>query len=152
VVSVRGGTYYLDRPLKFGPDDSGTEKSPTIYQAFGDERPLLSGGVRITRWRVTPKGWWQARLDDVRAGKWSFSQLFVDNQRRYRPRLPKSGYYRVSDQLGKNQFGFAGDDIRAEWDDGDDVEVLSFVDWAAPRMRIAAVLPAERRVMFTGRS
>src|SRR5262245_13152622 len=25
-VMVRGGTYYLDSPLEFGPEDSGTEK------------------------------------------------------------------------------------------------------------------------------
>jgi hypothetical protein len=43
LVSVRGGVYYLDQPLSFGPEDSGTERSPTIYKAFGDERPVLSG-------------------------------------------------------------------------------------------------------------
>src|SRR5580700_10517323 len=46
VVAVRGGIYHLDQPLKLGPEDSGTETSPTIYAAFGDERPVLSGGVR----------------------------------------------------------------------------------------------------------
>ena len=152
VVAVRGGTYHLDQPLTFGPDDSGTEKSPTIYQAFGDERPLFSGGVRITRWHVSPEGWWRAKLDDVRAGKWSFAQLFVDDQRRYRPRLPKRGYYSIAEQIGRNQFRFAGNDIHAQWGDRSDVEVLSFIDWAAPRLRIASVLPSEHRVVFTGRS
>ena len=47
LVSVRGGVYYVDQPLRFGPEDSGTERSPTISKAFGDERPVLSGGVRI---------------------------------------------------------------------------------------------------------
>jgi hypothetical protein len=70
LVSVRGGVYYLDQPLVFGPDDSGTERSPTIYRAFGDERPVLSGGVRITHWQVTADGRWQTTLDDVQAGEW----------------------------------------------------------------------------------
>ena len=50
VVTVRAGTYFIDQPLAFGPDDSGTEKSPTIYAAWGDERPVISGGVRIGNW------------------------------------------------------------------------------------------------------
>ena len=27
-VVLRGGTYYLDAPLEFGPEDSGTEQAP----------------------------------------------------------------------------------------------------------------------------
>jgi hypothetical protein len=152
VVSIRGGTYYLDQPLKLGPDDSGTEKSPTIYKSFRDERPVLSGGVRITHWQVTPEGRWQTTLDEVRSGKWSFTQLFVDEQRRDRPRLPKRGYYHIAEQLGRGQFGFAGDEIRAEWANLGDVEILPFHEWAAPRLRIANVVPAEHRVLFTGQS
>ena len=32
-VVLRGGTYYLDQTLEFGPDDSGTEKAPVVYAA-----------------------------------------------------------------------------------------------------------------------
>lgn len=151
-VSVRGGVYYLDQPLRFGPEDSGTERSPTIYEAFGDERPVLSGGVRITHWQVTAEGRWQTTLDGVQTGKWSFTQLFVNDQRRYRPRLPRQGYYHIAEQLGQREFGFAGDEIRADWANVNDVEVISFHDWAASRMRIGSVIPAQRRVVFTGQS
>lgn len=152
VVSIRGGTYYLDQPLNLGPEDSGTERSPTIYKAFGDERPVLSGGVRITHWQVTPEGYWQTTLDDVRSGKWSFAQLFVNGQRRDRPRLPKQGYYHVAEELGRSQFEFASGEIHDEWADVGEIEVLMFHKWAASRMRIASVNSAERRVVFTGRS
>lgn len=152
VVSVRGGVYYLDQPLEFRPEDSGTENSPTVYEAFGDERPVLSGGVRIANWTVDAEGRWQTTLEEARSGKWSFAQLFVDDQRRFRPRLPKQGYYYVAEQLGRNQFGFADQDIRADWDNLRDVEVLAFHKWSASRMRIAAVMPEQRRVAFTGQS
>ena len=149
VVSIRGGTYYLSQPLTFGPEDSGKENSPTIYEAFSNETPVLSGGVRITRWQLTNEGNWRTTLDEVRSGRWSFAQLFVDDQRRYRPRLPERGYYHIAEQLGRGQFGFANDDIRAEWDNLDDVEVLAFHVWAVPRMRIRSVAAAEHRVVFT---
>ncbi len=90
VVALRGGTYWLDRPIVFDPTDSGTPTAPVVYQAYGDERPVLSGGIRITGWKVVG-GRWQAVLDDVKSGRWSFAQLFVDDQRRPRPRLPKQG-------------------------------------------------------------
>jgi len=32
-VILRGGTYYLDSPLEFGPQDSGTEHAPVVYGA-----------------------------------------------------------------------------------------------------------------------
>src|SRR5262249_14642834 len=32
-VELRGGVYYLDSPLEFGPEDSGTEKDPVVYAA-----------------------------------------------------------------------------------------------------------------------
>ena len=97
VVALRGGVYYLREPLVFEPADSGTAEAPVVYQAYGDERPVLSGGVRIpfggAGWKPTPDGRWQVVLDDVKSGKWSFAQLFVNDQRRFRPRLPKQGYY-----------------------------------------------------------
>ena len=49
IVEVRGGTYWLAEPVQFGPEDSGSEKSPVVYQAHGDERPVLSGGRRHHR-------------------------------------------------------------------------------------------------------
>ena len=152
VVAIRGGTYNLDRPLRFGPEDSGTQASPTVYQGFGEERPVLSGGIRITEWQVTPEGHWRATVEDVRSGKFSFAQLFVNGQRRERSRLPKEGYYSIAVQLGNNQFGFTGDEIRADWANLDDVEVLAIHKWSASRMRIASVFPTEHRVVFTGRS
>lgn len=152
VVSIRGGAYYLTEALTFAPEDSGTKRSPTIYQAFANECPVLSGGVRITDFEITQEGSWQTTLDEVRSGRWSFAQLFVEGQRRYRPRLPGQGYYYIAEQLGRREFGFADGDIAADWANLDDVEVLAFHDWAAPRMRIRSVVPAEHRVVFTSPS
>ena len=42
VVAIRGGTYYLQKPITFGPEDSGSKKAPVIYRAYRDERPVFS--------------------------------------------------------------------------------------------------------------
>ena len=43
-VVLRGGTYYLNSPLEFGPEDSGTEQAPVVYAARAGEKVVLSGG------------------------------------------------------------------------------------------------------------
>jgi len=151
-VAIRGGTYYLSKPLTFTPEDSGTVTSPSVYRAYGAERPVLSGGTRITQWHVTAEGRWETTLEEVRSGKWQFSELFVNDQRRDRPRLPKQGYFHVARRVDRSQFDFADRDIRADWSNLGDVEVLVFHDWSASRLRIASVRPDEHRIVFTGES
>ena len=159
VVAVRGGWYFLPQPLQFAPADSGTPQAPVVYQAYGQERPILSGGQRIQGWKIDAQGRWHAVLPDVKSGAWNFAQLFVNDQRRSRPRLPKQGYYHVAEKLppspaahnrGFDGFKFAADDLRADWANLSDVEVLAFHQWTASRLRIAQVNTAEHAVRFTG--
>ena len=156
VVEIRGGTYYLSQPIVFHPEDSDT-----IYRAYPGERPVLSGGRPITGWKVGPDGRWQTTLADVKEGRWNFAQLFVNDQRRFRSRLPAKGYYLVDRQLppsaeaGKHGFdglGFSGEEIKPSWTNLGDVEVLVFQQWSAARMRIAKIDPGEHTVRFTGQT
>ncbi|MCR4411840.1 MAG: right-handed parallel beta-helix repeat-containing protein [Thermoguttaceae bacterium] len=158
VVALRGGTYFLDKPLVFEPADSGTPAAPVVYQALADERPVLSGGVRLSAWKVAD-GRWQLMLDEVKNGKWDFCQLFVNDQRRFRPRLPKQGYYTIADAVppkvagrGDDRFRFEGEQIRKDWANLGDVEVLPFHQWTMSRLRIAEVDPQGHVVTFTGSS
>jgi len=159
VVMVRGGTYYLQDTLILTPEDSGSEESPTIYTAYPGERPVLSGGVRLADWKVTPQGYWQTTLPSVAAGKWSFCQLWVNGQRRYRPRLPKDTYYFIeaeapptpeSQGKGYDRFVFKEGEIRADWHNPTDIDVLVFHIWTMSRLRIKAVDEATRTVTFGG--
>src|SRR5262245_4810715 len=40
---LRAGTYYLDSPLEFGPEDSGSRDAPVVYAAAAGEKVTLSG-------------------------------------------------------------------------------------------------------------
>src|SRR4051794_13429801 len=44
-VWLRGGTYYLSEKLVFRAGDSGSQTVPVVYQAYGQEQPVISGGV-----------------------------------------------------------------------------------------------------------
>src|SRR5258708_22254247 len=48
-VLLRGGTYYLAKKLVFGAEDSGSRAAPVVYQAYGQEQPVISGGVRLEK-------------------------------------------------------------------------------------------------------
>ena len=50
-VLVRGGRYFLARPLTLGPADSGTERSPIVYAALPGEKVVISGGRPVAGWR-----------------------------------------------------------------------------------------------------
>jgi len=158
VVAIRGGCYSFSEPLHFGPEDSGTAQSPIVYQAYGDERPVLSGGVKLDGWRLSGDGRWHVGLPDVKAGKWLFTQLFVNDQRRFRPRLPRHGYYTIAKEMPPSEkngrkwverFGYAGNDVRPEWA-GSDVEVVTLCAWFAARRHIAALDAAQRVVTLAG--
>lgn len=157
VVEIRGGFYELAEPLVFEPADSGTAQSPVIYRAAEGQRPILSGGRRITGWQIGDDGRWRVTLPEVKAGRWSFLQLFVNDQRRLVARLPKRGYFTVADEIkppagapGYTQFVYHEGDLRPDWANREDVIVHAFHVWCDSQMRIASLDPAKRVVTFTG--
>ena len=159
-VVLRGGTYYLDWPLEFGPEDSGTEQAPVVYRAAAGERVVLSGGRRITggRWgEVNGRKAWIVDVPEVKEGKWSFRQLFVNGERRPRTRLPKQGEYRIESLPGytgdflrspTKQFVYAPGDIVPAWRNLRDVEIVGITRWLDNRLPIEGVDGGTRTVTF----
>src|SRR5258708_6527776 len=45
-IQLRGGNFFLSEPLVMRPEDSGL-----TLEAYSRERPVISGGRRITGWR-----------------------------------------------------------------------------------------------------
>jgi hypothetical protein len=163
-VRIRTGTYYLDEPLVFGPADSGTPECPITYAAYGRERPRISGGRRITGWKPSEangKRAWAVTIPEVIAGDWYFHQLFVNDHRRPRTRLPKEGYYHwtalpevtadVKWNQGQPQAEFADGEIK-RWRNLSDVEVIVPQLWITSRMPIADVDDQQRLVTFGKKS
>lgn len=157
VVMVRKGVYLLNEPLVFTPEDSGSAESPTIFTAYPGEKPVLSGGVALLGWKVNAQGHWELVLPEVARGEWNFIQLWVNGERRYRPRLPKNGYFTIAEAIqppegksGWDRFRFREGDLRPDWYSLQDVEVLAVQVWSLARLRIAQVDTANRVVTFTG--
>ena len=159
-VVLRGGTYYLDSPLEFGPEDSGTEKAPVVYAAAAGEKVVLSGGRRLEggRWgEVNGRRAWVVDIPEVKEGRWRFRQLFVNGARRPRTRLPKQGEYRIESLPGytgdflrspTKQFVYAPGNIVPTWRNLQDVEIVGITRWLDNRLPIESVNAQTRTVTF----
>jgi len=88
-VMVREGTYYLTKPFRLGPEDSGTLESPITYLAYPGEIVTLSGGRKLEcRWEPYQNGIMRCRLPGFSGKRIAFTQLFVNGKRQTRARYP----------------------------------------------------------------
>ncbi|QNN21981.1 right-handed parallel beta-helix repeat-containing protein [Planctomycetales bacterium ZRK34] len=146
-VILRGGVYQLAEPIVFGPEDSGTPESPITYRAASGEKPVLSGGRPITGWQVGDDGIWRTTIPAVKAGQWSFSELFVDGTRATRARFPNEGYLHI-EQVGEDNrtnFTYTAGDL-PDINDADGAQLVFLHDWSISRVRIASIDPKTRTV------
>ena len=115
-VAIKSGFYYIDEPIVFGEEDSGTENCPITY--YGDNsnngnRPILSGGKIVEgSWRDEGNGIYSIPYDRDK----KLRALYVNGQRCYMTTNAKTargfggyGSYSVS----KDQVSWAWDDVEA---------------------------------------
>jgi hypothetical protein len=169
VVQLRGGTYRRVAPWVLRPEDSGTEASPVVYTAGPGEQPVISGGRVLGGWQQEGS-LWKTELPEVRRGSCYFRQLFVNGQRRARTRFPKEGVLTVAglppqntgswmgnlpekkSEWDRRSFGFKPGDLRKDWRNLEDVEVVVLQFWMESRLRIKHLDEASRVAVFTGGS
>jgi len=96
-VFIADGTYYFSEPIVFTAQDSGTATAPIIYQAQRGAQPVFSGGRVIRDFSKYKEGIWKAFIPEVKAGRWYFQQLFVNDRRARRARTPNEFYYHMLD-------------------------------------------------------
>ncbi|MBO4897695.1 MAG: fibronectin type III domain-containing protein, partial [Clostridia bacterium] len=82
VVSIAGGTYYMDEPLSFRKEDSGKNGHRVIWQ--GVDRPLISGGKEVTGFVPSQDhpGLYEANVDGVDR----IMQIYVNGKKRWMAR------------------------------------------------------------------
>ena len=84
-VRLGGGSYYLQSPITFESQDSGSADAPVIYIAQPGEDVVISGGRSLAlHWVPYKNGIMKA---SVPAGL-NFTQMFVNGKRQIRARYP----------------------------------------------------------------
>ena len=143
VVYVKGGTYQLDKTLRFGPRDGGNSQHSVTYAAAAGEKVILSGGREIRGWKQGADGLWTVDLPEVKSGKWFFRQLYADGERLPRGRYPEEGFLKiksVSQDYMKLQFT---EPLPERNFGGQDTEVVVVQNWSISRELIAQSNPQE---------
>ena len=176
-VNIRRGTYVLKKPLVFTHLDSGTQDSEgnqfkgvlktdnsVTWAAYRNEKPVISGGRRIKglrKQKLNGRTVWVADIPEVKHGKWTFHQLWVNGRRRFRPRLPRDGFYRIAGlpdlkpqapyNKGQRRFVYREGDIQ-RWAHLRDVEIVVLTRWVESRMRIRSLNEKKRLVNLDRKS
>jgi parallel beta-helix repeat protein len=141
-VALRGGTYFLAEPLVFKPEDSDV-----TWTAAPNEKVVISGGRRLAGWKVDG-GLWTMKTD------LRFNQLFIDGKRRTRARTPNEGeFFHVDGEITLDKpakLKYREGDLRPEWAERGDVEVLALQKWAEIRMPIRGIDAVARTATLSG--
>ena len=153
-VVLASGEYPVMEPVEIGAGLDGV-----VFRSADREHPAVVTGGRVIRgWEAGTDGVWRVRLADVAAGRWNFSQLFVNGVRRYRPRVPEDGWYESVDHTrivddgarkGAGGFTYGGDVLSSAWANREDLEVQMLLRWNGARMRIAEIDEAAHEVVLT---
>jgi hypothetical protein len=149
-VRLAGGIYPLSHEVRFGPEDSGTAACPITYAAAGADPVVLDGGRRIQGWKKHDTRLWVTNLPEVASGQWKFRQLYVNGRQCVRARIPNEGFLRVAGcpegtpktadyHKDCQTFRFKQGDIRADWKNIQDVEVVVYHFWTDSHLPIQSV-------------
>ena len=172
VVTIAGGEYFLEKPIVFGPQDSGTPLGPIIYAAAEGESPDFSGGrllENLREGRHRGRRAWSAEVPWVKTEDRKFRQLFVNGRRGERTRWPREGYLRVrglpelsgpklerlkkknpgfwSHLQGNQCFQYKRGDLR-NWRNLSDIDAVVITGWVINRLPIKRLDKETRIVWF----
>jgi len=134
IVYVRGGIYELEEPLIFLPHDSGKSGYRVSYMAYPGEKPVITGGRRISGWIAAGNGLYKADTNGLR-----FRQLYVNGQPGTRARTPNEGSFnrlRRWDEAGRT-IVVTGSEI-SNLQELNGVEMVIHKEWTQNNLRLAS--------------
>ncbi|MBQ8587798.1 MAG: right-handed parallel beta-helix repeat-containing protein, partial [Clostridia bacterium] len=150
VVKIMPGEYELEEKLKFTPKDGGINGYRVVYKGANMlEKPLISGGTRISGWQEHENGVWKTTVngvDDVR-------QLYVNGFAAQRARSkyvynfatswddPKDSTYHI-DGYGISKINFP------VLTNGEDVELVYNLLWCNQRIPVKEIRDDGDKWMF----
>ncbi|HQM51198.1 MAG TPA: right-handed parallel beta-helix repeat-containing protein [Candidatus Hydrogenedentes bacterium] len=144
VVWLRDGVYRLEQPFRLASEDSGMNGHQVVYKAYAGEKPVLSGGIRVTSWRQGERGLWTAAVDlaDCR-------QLFVDGRRAVRARgdcpegVERFGAMEFIDADAGHVFPQGTGDM-ARWRNHGDIELGYYNSWSHMICKVESITADEQ--------
>jgi hypothetical protein len=105
-VFLRGGNYYLPAPLVFTAQDSGAKDAPVVFQNYQNEKPVISGGIKLDNLNWQP--FTNRILQTKVPAELQTEEIFINGERQILARYPNF------DPKAKYFDGFSADAISKE--------------------------------------
>jgi hypothetical protein len=137
-VQIAPGNYVLSEPLRLTAEDASKSSTGSLTFASAGGQVRLSGGQKITGWRVVNNRWiTKLSLD---ADLPPFRDLWVNGRRAARARTPNDGYFRVESPGTDNRTSFAAAANEFhQLANPPGAEVAFLHDWSMSRVRLASI-------------
>lgn len=149
-VELQEGTYFLQQPLKVKPIHSGTAQNPVTFRSADGAQVVISGGYPVKDWQQEGE-LLVTTIDTAVNGSWYFKELYHQDERRTRARMPNRGeFFRAEGGFSdrpKGAMRYANGDLQA-WESLDEVTLTLYNSWTAVVHRIRSIDGAARRVDF----
>ncbi len=107
-VKLRGGDYRITEPVVFDTRDSASGGYHITYEAYGDEVPVINGGVKVTGWEKYNDKLYCAPLDR----DYKLRALYVNDAR------ANMGSVRVQSKGGVGDYYVTAGQADWAWDSG----------------------------------
>jgi hypothetical protein len=98
-VKLMDEEYVLSRPITIRTAEKGFHDPAQVrdvtFESFGEKKTLISGGKRLEGFvpdTFNGHDCWSLELEDVKEGKWKFTDLYVNGLPAARTRYPSEGY------------------------------------------------------------
>ncbi len=92
-IRIGDGEYFMQEPLVFDPQDSGTNGAPLIIKAEKDASPVIYGGKKLDGFQKVSEDLWCVKVPETAQYGWLFEQLYVNGKRANRAKSPNSGFF-----------------------------------------------------------
>jgi hypothetical protein len=138
-VELQAGSYELDAPVRFEPEDSGQNGCMIVYRAAAGAEVVLSGGRRVAGWQRQSDGFDRAAA----SGEVDFRQLWVNGRRATRARTPNgNALFTLTTEKQADGFDLPRAALTGVTLRPDEVEVSVLIAWMHKRLRIARLADA----------
>jgi parallel beta-helix repeat protein len=160
-VLVRGGIYQLNETFVLEPEDSGTASDPTVFRAFPNEHPILSGAIRINNFEPYKGQIYKANLTGIVKDSYPVRQLFANGKRQilarypnFDPRNPIGGGFLYVDSTtkegSKKVFRYKEGAVH-DWTNLEDAEVVIYPgkNWTNNILTVLSINKNARSITLT---
>jgi parallel beta-helix repeat protein len=156
-IVIPAGYYIFEKPIDLHSTSFTTGGFKTIFRSASNREVVFSGGVRVLPSVFKGSNIWHFEKPNS-CGKSVGHAIFTNGNRRYRARLPKSGYFTIDENKARDLVDgryrdafYYGKDLVSYLPGVDEnSEVVAFHYWSMSRLGVYAVNHEQHSLTLNG--